>query len=174
MAYADKIWRGKGFSLVETLFYIALFSFLILSIASAMLLMVRSTERLRASRALQNDAVSALARIMFEIRGASGINDTQSIFGTHPGALALLSTDGAGAPRAVSFSVLNDSLYLFENGAPSGALTGSSTVISGIIFKKILTSRSIGVKIELTLSENGAASSNIQHFYSTALLRNSY
>jgi len=163
--------RRGGFSLIETLFYVALLSFALLIVSQTVLMMLRSAERLRASAHLAQDAGASLARLTREIRGATSITDATSVWSANPGALALQTTDVGGAAKTVAFKVLNGALYLFENNLSSGALTGSSTVLTNFVFRKIPTTESTGVKIEMTLRSTVGAASSTESFYSTVVLR---
>ena len=163
--------RKGGFSLIETLFYVALLSFALLMVSQTVLVMLRSVETLRASAHLTQDAGASLARLGREIRGAASVTDATSIFNTSPGALALQTTDASGAAKTVEFKVFGNALYLFENNLSLGALTGSSTALTNLVFRKIATTASAGVKIEMTLRSTVGAASSTESFYSTVVLR---
>lgn len=160
-----------GFSLIETLFYVALLSFALLIVSQTVLVMLRSVETLRASAHLSNDAATSFSRLVREIRGATNIDDSASTFNTSPGALALQTTDANGAAKTVEFRVLGNTLYLFENNLSSGALTGSSTALTSLFFRKVPTAHGTGVKIEVVLRSAVGAASSTESFYSTAVLK---
>jgi len=163
--------RRGGFSLIETLFYVSLLSLALLIVSETVLVMVRSAETLRASAHLAQDAGASFARLTREIRGATGITDVGSVWNTSPGALTLQTTDAVGAAKTVEFRVLNGALYLFENNLSLGALTGSSTVLTNLVFRKIPTTESTGVKIEMTLRSTVGTASSTKSFYATVVLR---
>ncbi len=159
--------------ILETLLYIVLLSLTLLIVSETAISVSRGAERLHASARLDADAALALAQMVREIRGGTSVNDAASSFGTNPGALALSGTDGGGASRTVRFSLSNGVLQIAENGAPASALTASSTTISLLIFRKITTPHSVGVKIEMTLRAGAASASTTRSFHDTAALRGS-
>ncbi len=156
------------------LFYISLLSLALVVVSESALLMVRAATNLRASAHLAADASASFSRLTREIRGALSVADAGSVFGIHPGVLVLETTDAVGVPKTMEFKSLDGTLYLFENGISSGALTGSSTALTSLIFRKVATARSTGVKIEMTLRNAIGAASSTESFYSTVVLRGSY
>lgn len=161
----------KGFSLVETLFYVIILSFSLFVVSETVLVMVRSVKNLHADERAAQDGAAVLSRIAREIHNADSITDAESSFAVHPGRLLLHTTDAVGAARTVEFYVSSGALMLRENGVLAGALTGAETSVKNLVFRKIVTPRSIGVKTELTIQ--GAASTT-RAFYTTSVLRNSY
>lgn len=164
----------RGFSLVEMLFYMAILSIALLAVTQTLIVMVRSYGNLRAAHRIEQDAGLALERMLREARDASDITDAESVFGSHPGELFLTTTTAAGAARTVEFYLLNGQLMLKEDGAVTGALTGTKTTVTNLIFRKITTARSKGVKIELTMTSGAGSALKTEIFYGTAVLRDSY
>ena len=165
---------AAGFSLVEMLFYIAILSLALLVVTETLLIMVRSYGSLRAAQQIAQDASLSLERMMREIRDANGTTDAESVLGLHPGELFLSTTDARGAPRTVEFSLSNGQLVLKENGVQSGALTSTKTSITNMVFRKIVTARSKGVKIELSMRSGAGSAARSENFHATAVLRDSY
>ncbi len=164
----------KGFSLVEMLFYIAILSIALLAVTETLLAVTRSYGTLRSAQRIEQDAASSLDRMTREIRDASAITDSGSTFDANPGELLLSTTDASSTPRTVDFYLSNGQLMLKENGSVSGGLTGVKTTVANLVFRKITTARSKGVKIELTLTSGTGMNAKTESFYSTAVLRDSY
>jgi len=162
-----------GFSLVEMLFYVALLSLALFAVIQTLLIMVRSYGSLRSAQAIERDAGIVLERILREARDAKDIDEGGSVLGTSPGELLLTTTNASGTPRTVEFYVENGQVKLKEDGVVSGALTGNKTTVSTLVFRKITTGRSKGVKIEFRLSGSGSPSRE-ENFDGTAVLRDSY
>lgn len=155
------------------LFYVALLSLALLAVIETLLIMVRSYGSLRSAQHIERDAGIVLERMLREARDAQDIDDAGSVFGSSPGELLLTTTDASGTARTVEFYVENGQVKLKEDGLLSGALTGTKTSVSALVFRKITTGRSKGVKIELHLSGSGTPSRE-ENFYGTAVLRDSY
>lgn len=166
--------RG-GFSLVEMLFYVALLSLCLVVVMQTLSAVTRSFGVLRTVQRIEQEASLSLDRMLREIRDANDINDVASVFGAHPGALYLLTTNALGVPRTVEFFLTNGQLILREDGSPqTGALTSSKTTVTRLIFRKINTVRSKGVRIEMTLQSGTGQNTRSENFYTTAVLRDSY
>ena len=164
----------RGFSLVEMLFYVAILSLSLLMIMQTLIVVMRSYGVFRAAQRIEREAGNALERVVREVRGAESINEAESTLGTHPGELSLVSTDSVGAPHTVDFYLDEGKLSLKENGAVTGLLTSAKSTITDLVFRKIDSAHSQGVKIEMTLQAGGGSEARTEHFYATAVLRNSY
>lgn len=164
----------RGFSLLETLFYVALLALSLFVVMQTLLVLTRSYATFRAVGRIERDSALSLGRLVRETRDANNIADAGSVFGAHPGRLRLDTTTAAGAALTVEFSVNGGALLMTENGVALGALTSSTTNVSNLVFRKITTARSQGVKIEMTLSSGSGAAARSENFFVTAALRNSY
>lgn len=165
---------ARGFSLLETLFYVAILALSLLAVMQTLAVVTRSYAVFRAAGRIERDAALSLERMMREIRDANDIAAAGSAFGAHPGRLLLNTTTAAGAARAVEFYVNSGALSLKEDGVISGPLTSGNTTVSNLVFRNIATARSKGVKIEMTISSGSGAAARSENFYATAVLRNSY
>jgi len=163
-----------GFSLVEMLFYVAILTLSLIAVTQTLLVVTRSYGVLRNAQHIEKESAFSLERMLREIRDASDIDDAGSTVGSHPGVLSLRTTDAFGAARTVEFSLVSGKLSLKENGAMTGALTGTSTSISNLVFRKITTPRSKGVKIEMTMQAGSGHTARSEDFHGTAVLRDSY
>ena len=169
-----RIFLRRGFSLIEMLFYVAILSLSLLAVTQTLLVVTRSYGTLRAAERVEQEAAGGVERILREVRDANDIDDAGSVFGAHPGKLLLQSTTVLGSPRTVEFSLDGGKLSLKENGSVTGLLTSQNTTISSLVFRKISTTRSKGVKIEMTMQSGSGPSLRTENFYTTAVLRDSY
>lgn len=165
---------SSGFSLVEALFYVVILSFALLAIMQTLIIVTRSHGVLRSAERIEQEAGIAVERMIREIRDSNDIDDAGSVFNAHPGKLLLNSTTVAGLPRTVEFSLNGGKLSLKENGVVTGLLTSAQTNISNLVFFKIGTARSKGVKVEMAMQSGTSTSARTEQFYSTAVLRDSY
>lgn len=165
---------NAGVSLMEMLFYIAILSFALLAMMQTLIVVTRSYGTLQNAERVEQEAAISLDRLIREIRDANGIDDAGSVFSAHPGKLLLHSATASGTSKTVEFSLEGGRLKLKENGATIGFLTSSQTNISNLIFRKITTARSQGVKIELTMRSGTTTAMRVEDFYATAVLRDSY
>lgn len=161
--------RQSGYSLLELLIYVALFSALSVLLVKSLVTSLNVYAAAQSYRRVQAEGELAMERMTREVRSATSITTGSSTFDTSPGVLVLSGTDSSGATRTVTFLVSGGQLQINDNGT-TGTLTSSSVSISSLIFRKITTAVGTAVKIELTLSTNVGRSVSAS-FYDTIILR---
>lgn len=165
----NKFHGQQGYSLMELLIYIAIFIAVSVVIIQALVLMMRTYTSAVAYRRLQTNGELVMERIIRETRSADSINVAGSVFGTHPGVLAIQTTDENNIAHAVTFSVVNNVVQINDSGV-IGDLSSLEVVVDSLIFRRFTTSNGEGVKVELTLTTaNGLIVS--APFYSTVVRR---
>lgn len=165
---------ARGFSLVEMLFYVVILSLSLIAVMQTLMVLTRSYGVLRSVQRIEREASTAMERMIREIRDANDIDDAGSVLGTNPGELLLRSTDSSGTARTVEFYLDGGKVSLRENGVVSGLLTTAKATVSNLVFRKITTTNSKGVKIEMTITTGSGPSAQSENFYATAVLRDSY
>lgn len=155
------------------LFYVAILSLCFLAVTETLIVATRAFGSFRAAERIAEDAGPALERVVREVRDANAVSGA-SVLGSHPGKLILATTNGSGAARTVEFYLDSEKLSLKEDGAVTGALTSGKTTVTNLVFRKVTTARSQGVKIELTLASGTGSAARNENFYVTAVLRDSY
>jgi hypothetical protein len=164
----------KGISLTEMIIYISLLTIILVVIINSLVSIVKSYRVIKSARDIETSAVLALDRMEREIRNAVNVDAGNSVFNTNLGSLGLNTVDDSGNAATVKFYLDNGALVISENGVYSGPLTVSGVNISTLIFRRITTPNSTGVKIEMTLQAANGAATTTANFYDTALLRGSY
>lgn len=148
----------KGFTLIETIIYTAVFASVSFLIFGSILTTYNVFREIRISRNINRAAETSLERIIREIRLAKSIDDGTSIFNTNAGRLKL---------DTVEFLMNGSSLMIKEGASDPVSLNSTGTGVSSLIFRKITASTtSQAIKIEMEISG--------EKFYSTAILRGSY
>jgi len=165
----QRIQHSKGYSLIELLIYIALFAILSVVLIQSLVTSFRVYAASQSYRRVQAEGELSMERIVREIRSATTITTSTSTFDSSPGVLALVGTDSVGATRTVTFSVSNGQLQINDNGT-SGALTSTKVSVGTLIFRKITTTYSTAVKVELTLTTT-VGQTLTSSFYDTVILR---
>lgn len=150
--------KSRGFTLIETLLYMVIFA-LISSIAIASLGgMSKALNSLRSTRGSTDAILVSFERMVREIRSAESVDTAGSTLGSNPGTLTLNT--------GIKFFLSSGRLMVQEGVAGASALTPSSVSFSSLVFRKIKTRSSEGVKIE--------AVANGKTMNTTAVLRRSY
>lgn len=151
-----RVIHRSGYSLVETLVYLAVVALVTVVIIQAIVNIVRPLSSLRVAGNTLHAASVSFERMTREIRSAASI-DAASVFGASPGSLVL--------DTGIMFSVTDGVLTVRDAGGIVSPLTSGVTVDS-LVFRSIATPHASAIKIEAVL--NGKA------FYSTVVLRGSY
>lgn len=162
--------RQKGFSLIETVIYVSLLAIILVVLINTIFTMNRLYRYLNLSRHIQTSAITALDRMVRDIRDAESVNVGASTLGTSPGVLTLNTTTSSNNPQTFQFFVSNGVLIVKQDEVDIGPLTLSDVVVDNLIFRHIVTGVSKAVKIEMTLK----AGTSTANFYATAVLRDSY
>ena len=165
----------EGSSLLETLIYAAILGMVAVFTTGAILAMMKSYTGVKMSRDLNFSASVAMERMANEIRLASNIDDTGSIFAVSPGKLKLNTTDSLESPATIEFFLSGTGVFVKEDIGASEALTSSTTEITSLVFNKITSSTiSKAIKISLTAKVKRGRMEKTEKFYNTVILRGSY
>lgn len=164
----------SGFSLLEVVVYVALFSTLSLTVANSMIQTVRGFNYLRASRDIDTASVFIMERLAADIKNATSIDAGNSTFGTSPGRLTLNVTNASGTPMTTEYFVLANNLRIKEAGVDVGSLMSATARIQSLKFFSINTGGTSGIKIELQLQSTRGVVMVNENFYNTIMLRGTY
>ncbi|KKU25887.1 MAG: hypothetical protein UX39_C0016G0008 [Candidatus Magasanikbacteria bacterium GW2011_GWA2_46_17] len=163
-----------GFSLVEMIIYVGLLAIILVAMMNMLFGMSRAYGYLKFSRHIQSSAVTALDRMVRDIRNAQSVNTAESTLGTSPGVLTINTTTATSSSQKLQFYILNGTLRVKRDGGDLGPLTLSDVSVSNLVFRQINTGISQAVKIEMTLSAGTGPTARSVNFYNTAVLRDSY
>jgi len=163
-----------GYSLVEIMVYLAIFTALSVLVINSFIVILSSFNITNMNRKLLESGVVSMERISREIRQAKNIDIANSSLGSSPGILQLNSTDGSGNSMIIKFIDENGNLYLYKNNTLQGNLLGQNVTITSLIFNRISTTQGEAVKIKVTLQYSGGHKTKSENFYNTVILRGSY
>lgn len=165
---------NKGFSLVEILIYVGIFSIISIAVITSSVVVISSFSKTRDIRNILETGNVVFERMTREIRQSSGVDISNSVLGSSPGSLQLNSTDESGNPRTVKFIIENGALNLYQNGSLVDNLLGSDVSISNLVFRRIVTTAGEAVKIEMTVVNTNTLNATPRNFNSTIILRGGY
>ena len=162
--------KESGFSLVESIIYLAIFVMLSTLLIDSLLLMSRTYNVTRVNRDLLDSVNVPLERMARDIRGASAVVVGSSTFGTSPGKLTIRNADSS----TEAFALVSGAIQFTDTSGTTNNLTGSQIVVDSLIFRNISTAQGSAVKIEIT--EHSLRSPNAQALSvsDTVALRGSY
>jgi len=171
--YRERIFR-TGFTLIEVVLYVALFSTMSVMSMNMLFQAIQSFNALRIARDINDSSVGIIERLTRDVRSAAFIDLANSTFDIHPGRLTLNTVSASGTPLTVEYYVNGSTLHLKEDGVDKGSLMSAKTSIDALVFRYVDVGTTVGVKIELHLSSARGGVDAVDHFYDTVILRGSY
>ncbi len=157
----------KGFTLLEMVFYVALFSLVSLILVQAIITMIASFRETQVTADI-NQANQVLERMSREIRQAQSINTITA------SSLKLDTTDSSGNPATITFTLSGTDIELSQNDVLIGDLNSTNLKITSLAFTQITTTNSSAIKLTATVGSNRYGSTRTANFYDTLVLRGSY
>ncbi len=159
---------NRGFSLVETLFYLAILVLILIVIGNTLYVISNSQERVNSARSIEQAASLSLDNIIRNLRMSKNLLNN-SIFNENFSVLSIEKEDGEN----ILFFVENGRLY-FGVGEVVEPLTSNDIAVTRFEVHLLETPFSIAVKIEIDIESQMKDRTVSQTFYSTTLLRGSY
>ena len=166
--------KQKGYSLMEMLIYLAIFTMLSILVINSLITVMTSFATTRTNRDLLESGSTAIERISREIRQAKDVDIANSTLGSSPGVLQLNSTNSVGNSMVIKFMISSGALNIYEDGVLKDNLLGQNISVNSLIFRRISTTNSEAVKIEMTLQDNKSKSTKTANFFDTIGLRGAY
>jgi hypothetical protein len=161
-----------GFSLLEMLIYVGLFSFFMIIAVNASIIMTGAYARARTAKLLDSAAVNILSKIAAEARQSSAIN-ALSTLGVSPGHLILEKSLDTGTEE-VEFYIGDGRLIFERNNEAVGGITSPGVQVNSLVFRKIDSVHGQALKVELSLTASKGGETKSETFYQTVVLRGSY
>ena len=166
---------SRGFTIIEVLTYLMLFSLISLFIMQMLIQTMKSFNAFRASRENNDAAIYVMERLTRDVRRSTSINWAQSVLGTSPGRLSLNTVNASGTAMTIEYVVATSTLRVRENGVDQGALTLSRTKVTELTFNTATsTASTTALRIKLRLETRRSAITTSNYFSNTILLRGTY
>ncbi|MEK7460110.1 MAG: hypothetical protein AAB628_01000 [Patescibacteria group bacterium] len=165
--------QRRGFTLIETIIYVSFLAILSAIAIQSTLVVMNSFYKMRLTQSVNQSATVGLERMSREIRNAYAIDTTNSVFGTNPGRLTLMTKDSLGANMTIEFYVNNSELMYKENGVDKGSLMTKNARLTNLVFRQMANPNSQGVRIEMEIRDTRGVLSESAKFYNTVVLRGS-
>lgn len=161
--------KNHGLSMVELLFYIAVFSILFLVVINSIIFMTRSFRETVVNTDLTQSS-SIMERISREVRSATSINTLTAT------SLKLDKINPVDSlPTTIYFVLNGTNVELYDgNNALVGNLNSPNVSVTALNFLRIDTTEGAAVKIFMTVKSNHYNSARTENFYDTIVLRGDY
>lgn len=181
----NKKQKNTGFSLLETLLYLSIFSLTAILVINSILVMLSSFREIAVNKDLASGA-KILEILSREIRNADSIQivENQSPFLR---SIVLNGTDELGASRVIRIDFENNEILLYEDDGLVGNLNSSNVIVNNLDYEIIDFVRegdydaletfdpiTTTIKIDLELESNRFGFNKIANFSTAILAREGY
>ncbi len=160
----------RGFSLVEVIFYAAIVVILIMTVRNFFFSLNTAYTQSRYSNAEIASITTLLDRLDRAIRNADSIDLLGSTLNASPGVLALNATDDNDLSETIKFYLQNGAVKFDRNGTYVGPLTSADAKVTELIFRRVNTTYSNAIKIELSIQASSTLAVRVDKFYLTVAL----
>jgi type II secretory pathway pseudopilin PulG len=162
--------RTQGYTLLETVFYIAIFIVVLVAVLDMLVTLSKSFMRVRAYNEVRVSGMNAMERMAREIRMANSRDA-----GSTADDLLINTIDEAGAAKTVElyWDGAAKNVNIIDRGVNKGPLAGSSTEITSLIFRNASTTKGEVIKIEM-IARSKKLTDIAANFYDTIVMRGGY
>ena len=164
-----KINFNKGFSIIEIIIYLAIFTIISTVVINSFIIVLASFSTIKNNQNILNSGTIAMDRMSYEIRQAKSIDVINSTFSSDTGVLCL--KDESGTSCITKFNKNGNTLNLFQNNVLVGNLLASNIILNKLMFNRISTTNSEAVKIKMEIQD---VHGKIETFYDTVVVRGGY
>lgn len=161
--------NNKGLSLIETMIFIGVLTFVFIIIVNFFVLFDKGYAVFKANSRINTSAIISMERITRDIKSANSINTGLSILGAHPGKLVLNT-----GTSTTEFYIDNSVIKVKRDNVVIGSLTTSNVFIDKLIFLAITGTNSQLIKIEMDIRTNNGTTTKTETFLSSTVLRGRY
>ena len=143
----------KGFTLIETIIYVAIIGGIIATFISFSLNVSSARNKSYAQQETQANARVALNVITQKIQSASGVNLGSSVFNSDPGVLSLIMSSSTLNPTIISLSADDGSLLLKEGNNATTTITTALVQVLNLLFSnQSASSTKDNIGVDITVS----------------------
>lgn len=157
---------AKGFTLIETLIYIAVIGLVVSSFVVFSVSVSQSGNKTFVTQEVHANARHALDIMSGRIRASTGVNTEASTFGSDPGVLSLSMAASGSNPTVLSLSGDDGVLQITEGVGSAVALTSDEVKVTNLVFTNLTpTGARESIRIQMTVAYNNAGS-DVEYSYS--------
>lgn len=163
-----KVKSCRGFTLVETIIYIAIIGGIIGTFISFSLNISNARNKTYSQQEVQANARVAIDLITQKIQSAKAVSNTSSVFGTDPGKLYLVMASSTLNPTIINLSGNDGQLQIKEGGASTTTITTSRVQVANLVFTNLSVS-STRENIGINLTVQYVTSTDVNYNFSQSL-----
>lgn len=158
--------RNSGFTLMETLIYIAIIGGIAATFISFSLNISGAREKTYGLQEVHANARMAIDTISKKIKAATAVNTTSSVFNSDPGVLVLTMASSTVNPTVINLSSSTRALQIKEGTSAPVAITSEFTRVANLVFTNLSassTKANIRVNITMSTASSTGSTNNIQN-----------
>lgn len=157
----------KGFTLVEILVYVAVLAIVVGAVFSFLLWAAQSQIEASSKRRATLEGSKVLELIAKEVREATSVYISTSVFGSNPGQLSLKTQKSVPTGEQetfVDFFVCETRLCMKKESQNPLALTSLDIAVDNLVFSRVVSGVTSSLQVKLTLSSKGNQASFTETF----------
>lgn len=159
----------KGFTLVETLIYIAIIAVSVSSFVVFAISVSDSKSKTYVVQEVQGNMRGALGLMTQRMRAATGVNTASSTFGVDPGVLSLVMAESAKNPTIIDLSADDGILQITEGLESPVAIISDEVRVINLVFEDLTpTGEREHIRFQITVEYNNT-SGDSEYDYSQTL-----
>lgn len=148
----------KGFTLVETLIYIAIIGTAVTSFVVFAISIGEPRNKTYATQEVQANMRTAVDLISQRVRAATGVNTGASTFGSDPGVLSLAMADSTKNPTLIDLTADDGILRITEGVSSAVPITSTEVQVTNLVFTNLTPSgERESIRIEMTMEYNNSS-----------------
>jgi type II secretory pathway pseudopilin PulG len=159
----------KGFTMIETLIYIAIIGAVVSAMVSFSLNVSEGRNKTYVVQEVHGNTRTALDLISQRIRAATGVNTGNSTFGSDPGVLELSMAAAGQNPTIIDLTADNGQLRIKEGSSSAVTITSTEVDITNLVFTDLTPSgERENIQIAIT-AEYDSSAVDVEYTYSQSL-----
>ncbi len=166
----------KGFTLLEVVMYVGLLAVITSIVTNSFLSDINVWGHARSTRDATDAGRLMLERMDQEIKLSRSVDTSASSLGVHPGKLVLNTFASTASTQESTLEIFleGEELKIKRGTGTAVSLSGGNARVTNLVFKRLASSKSEIVRIELTIeASNGKFAKEIL-FTTAAVLRSNY
>jgi putative endonuclease len=161
--------NSAGFTLIETLIYIAIIGIVISSFVGFSVSVSDARGKTYVVQEVQANTREALSTVRSALREATDVHTASSVFGTDPGYLSLAMASSTLDPTNIGLDSDNGVLGIKRGTSATTSVTSSEVNITNLVFTNFTSSTTReNIRMELTVEYNNTSTSSIYNYVQTA------
>jgi type II secretory pathway pseudopilin PulG len=157
-----------GFTLIETIIYIALVGVIVSSMVLLSISVSEVRNKIYSAQEVQGNLRHATDIIAQRIRASTGVTIGNSTFGSDPGVLQLSMKESAKNPTIISLTADNGALQIQEGVGAAVLLTTDDVDVTNLLFTNLTDGEREHIRIQMTIAYDSDAP-DVEYAYSKSI-----